>query len=152
MHKQPGCVEVNIAGKIQVVNLDPLENGRLLWADVRRQQQQAIQGMPGWESRSKPFELVGDHGDVLMAEVAFFLYKIPNGPATGFPRDDPVEGGVGNGENAELRLRHPLLERGTICLKLRDPLGNWHVRNIIVFINNEHKLFENDGPPCLNPG
>jgi len=116
VYEQPGCLKVRVAGQIDVVDAGSLEHGRVLRADVRREEQQAIGRVFGWQPRAAAAHLIGDHRGILEAQVPLLLNEVSPGTVAGVEGEDAIElvllGGL-----TELALRHPLLEERTVWLE-----------------------------------
>ncbi len=134
---------MNVAGEIQVVDLRPLKNSRLLCANVRRKEEQAVLSVFGRQVRSTSIQLVDDDGNVLVLEVSFFFYQVSNGPAGCPPGDNAIETGQGPGGQADVGLRHPLLESLLVCVQISRRCPPRHVRYDSMFINNELHIYMN---------
>ena len=153
MNEQTGRVEVNVAGEIQIVDLRPLKSRRLLCANVRCKEEQAVLSVLGWQVRSTSVQLVDDDGDVLVSEVSFLFDQVSNGPAGCPPGDNAVEAAQGLGGQADLGLRHPLLESRLVCIQICRRCWPDHVRYTSMFINNEQDEYmnsarSNSAPPA----
>ncbi len=137
MNEQTGCVEVDIAGEIQIVDLRPLKSRGLLCANVRCKEEQTVLSMFGWQVCATSVQLVDDDGDVLVTEVSFLFDQVSNGSAGCPPGDNAIEAAQGLGGQADLGLRHPLLESRLVCIQICRRCWPGHVRDASMFINNE---------------
>lgn len=64
-------------------------------ASVRREKQEPVASVVGWQIRSSTVQLIDDDADVLMAEMSLFLDEVSDGSVSRFPGDNPVESGQG---------------------------------------------------------
>ena len=128
---------MGVSGEINVVDLRSLEGGCLLSAHVRRKKEDPVARLSGGERRPATVQLFDYDPNVLVAKVPLLLDKVPNRSPYGLPGDDGVEQGSSRSGRANLGLRHPPLESGTV--HVHERLGGWsgHVHEYSTFITNE---------------
>lgn len=80
-----------VAGEIEVVDLCPFEDGCLLRPDMRREEQEPVVGVIGWQVHSAAIQLLDFDSDVLMTEMRLLLDKVPKVSLKCFPSHDSVE-------------------------------------------------------------
>ena len=123
VNKQAWSLQMSVAGEIEVVDLRTLEGGSLLSADVRRKNEDPVVRLAGGHVRSASIQQFDYDPNVLVAEVSLSLDKVPNRSSGGLPGDDAVELDQSSSERANLGLRHPLLQRRPVHVKVG--LGRW---------------------------
>jgi hypothetical protein len=129
-------LKVRIARQIDVVDTSSLEHGRVLRPDVRREEEQSVGCVLWWQSRATAQHLIGDHRGVLETQVPLLLNQVSPCTVTGVEGEDAIELAL-LGCLTELALRHPRLEERTVWLQFQLTLRPRHVRQNIMFINNE---------------
>ena len=76
VHEEAGRAQVHVAREVDVVDTGALERRRLLFADVRRKEQNSIVRVLLAEFGPPTIELVGDYGGVLMTEVTLLYEEV----------------------------------------------------------------------------
>jgi hypothetical protein len=114
MNEEPRRLQVGITGEIEIVDPRALEGGCLLWADVRREEQDPVTAVLGKHVCSAAVQLFDDDPDILVAEMSLLFNKVANGASGGLPGDNSVEMGQGLPECTDLGPGYPLLESGPV--------------------------------------
>ena len=112
--------------------------GRAL-ARMWREEQQLVAGVIVRQVRAAAVQLFDDDSNVLMAEVSLFLDKVSNRSPGSLPRDHAIETSQGLPGTTDRGLRHPAVEDGPVRVEIGRSLWPRHVRNSIMFINNEQQ-------------
>lgn len=129
---------MSVAGEIEIVDLGTFQGGSLLGANVRRKKQEPVANVVGGQIRPPTVQLINHDADVLVAEMAFFFDEIANDLPVRFPGNDTVEPVEWPRRYTDLGPRHPLQKNWLVLIEGVRTFCIDHVRNNIMFSNNEH--------------
>ena len=134
---------MGVAGKVEVIDVRSLQNGRLLWTDVRRKKEDPVTLEIRVEDCAPAVQLRGYDPGILVPEMPLLLNKETDRTLGRLPHDNTVELSHGFAGWADLRLRHPFLERGPVGLEIGVLHLAGHVHYYSMFINNEQRYLSN---------
>jgi hypothetical protein len=134
---------VNVTGEVDIVDPGAFERDGLLRTDIWREEQKLVVGVIARQLVSAAVQVLDHDTNVLVAEVPFFLHKVPDRATLRLPGNETIETSQGCSGLTDLGLWHPVMENGPIQVETRRCLQASHVQYNIVFINNEQRQYMN---------